>query len=374
MSGFRLARIFGFDIRIDFSWFIIFFLILWSFTMAVFPSEVPGLGQASYIAMGLGGAILFFVSLLLHELSHAVVARAKGIPVDGITLFIFGGMAHTRTEAETPGDEFQIAAVGPLASFLIAVGLAAFVWLGADAGVSFPILVVAQYLALLNLVLAVFNLLPGFPLDGGRLLRAIVWKVTGSVTKATRVASSGGRLLGYALVALGLFMAFRGNVVGGLWLVFIGWFLRNAAISSLQQHLTHEVLAQSEARQVMTAAPVTVPADRTLQELLEEFILRQRFTAFPVERNGQVVGLVSLNELKVVPREEWNEKRASDIMVPADEHTVVAPFDPMIVVLEKLRAAPARRLLVLHNGELEGIITARDVAAWIERARRREEE
>ncbi|MGH7505871.1 MAG: site-2 protease family protein [Longimicrobiales bacterium] len=374
MNGFRLARIFGIDVRVDYSWFIIVILILWSFTASVFPAQAPGLSQGTYIAMGVGGAVLFFVSLLLHELSHSVVARAKGIAVDGITLFIFGGMAHTKSEARTPGDEFLIAGVGPLASLLIAAALGGLVWVGVGAGWSPAVLVVAQYLAVLNVALAVFNLLPGFPLDGGRLFRAVVWKVTGSVTKATRVASVGGRLLGYALIALGVFEAVRGRVVSGLWLGFIGWFLRNAAIGSLRQHLVQDALQQVEARQVMTSPPVTVAADLDLQRLVGEFVTPQRFTAFPVVRNGEVVGLVSLNEVKRVPRERWPDTRASDVMVPADDAIVVGLFDPMNAVLEKLRASPLKRVLVLRNGELEGMITAHELAAWLERARRQPEE
>jgi Zn-dependent protease len=372
MSGFRVARIMGFEVRVDYSWFIIFFLILWSFTSGVFPARAPGLEPWAYALMGGTGAVFFFVSLLLHELSHSVVARAKGIPVAGITLFLFGGMAHTTKEAETPGDEFLIAVVGPVSSMLISLGLGAIVWLGIRADWHPAVLIVGEYLAALNFALAIFNLLPGFPLDGGRLLRAAVWKVTGDVTRATRVAAGAGKLLGYALVALGLWLAIRGDLLGGVWLGFIGWFLRNAAVASLQQRLTQDVLEGVLARDTMVAAPAAVPADRPLDDLVQEFVVRQESAVLPVERRGTIVGLVSLKQVKTVPREQWPATTAGDIMVPADADLVVSPLEPMSAVLNKLRTSPLRRVLVMENGRLAGVIAPNDVAAWFQRMRGQE--
>lgn len=369
MGGFRLGKILGFEIRVDFSWFIIFFLILWSFTVAVFPLQVPGLSRVTYFAMGLAGAILFFTSLVIHELSHSIVARAKGIPVEGITLFIFGGMAHTRSEAETPGDEFQIAGIGPVTSILIAVALIALWYVGSRMGWPQAVLIVLGYIGLLNLVLALFNLLPGFPLDGGRLFRAAVWKFTGSMTKGTQVASAAGRWLAYLLVGYGLLQAFRGNVVGGLWLVFIGWFLRNAAIASYRQHLVRETLSGASARQAMSPTPQTVPADISLQRLMEDYFLRRRFLSYPVEEQGTAVGIVTLNQVKQVAGEDWAQTRVRETMTPANADLVVEPEESMASVLDKLQRSPVRRLLVMRNGELEGIITAGDVTSWLEKMR-----
>jgi Zn-dependent protease/CBS domain-containing protein len=369
VRGIRLGRVIGFEVRIDHSWFILFALILWSFSYMAFPAHAPGLPPAVYFAMGLSGTLLFFISLLAHELSHSVVARAKGIPVDGITLFLFGGMAHTRMEAETPGDEFQIAAAGPIMSIAIAVLLGAAWMLGARFGWPVYILAVLQYIALLNLVLAVFNLLPGFPLDGGRLFRAVVWKVTGDMTRATRVASAGGRWLAYVLIGFGLLSAFAGNVLGGMWLVFIGWFLRNAAISTYQQHLLLDVLSGVRAGQAMTPNPDTVPPDATVRELMEDFFMRRRYTAYPVTRDGVPLGLVTLQRIRETPREEWDALRAEDIMIPFDASIAVRTDEPMIAVLDRLKNSPARRVLVLRNGALAGIITASDIAFWLERAR-----
>jgi Zn-dependent protease/CBS domain-containing protein len=368
MGGFRLGRILGFEVTVDFSWFIIFFLVLWSFSMGLFPARVPGYGPPVYLAAGLVTALLLFASLLAHELSHSVVARMKGIPVDGITLFIFGGVARTRMEASTPGDEFQIAGVGPLSSFLIALGFAGLFYLGAQLGWPQLVLAAAQYLAFLNFVLAVFNLLPGFPLDGGRLFRAIVWKVTGNLTKATRIATLAGQSFGLLLVAFGLLRAFQGAVMGGLWLVFIGWFLRNAAASSYRQHLVQAMLEGVTARQAMTPAPQTVPADVSIQQLMDDFFMRQRFVAYPVLDYREPVGIITLHQVRDVPREEWQQRRAADVMAPAGTLTV-APDDSMMRVLEVLRDSPVRRVLVVDNGSLAGILTANDVAGWLERAR-----
>jgi Zn-dependent protease/CBS domain-containing protein len=369
MRGFRLGRVFGFEIRIDSSWFILFALILWTFSSIVFPQQAPGREPLLYFGMGLAGTLLFFVSLLLHEIAHSLVARAKDIPVDGITLFLFGGMAHTRKEAETPGDEFLIAGAGPVMSVAIALVLGGLWYLGAGAGMDPVILAVLQYIAILNVVLAVFNLLPGFPLDGGRLFRAIVWKATGDVHRATRVASMGGRLLAYLLMGLGLLSAFGGNVLGGLWMVFIGWFLRNAAISSYQQHMLLSVLSGVRAGQAMTPDPDTVPADATVRELADEYFMRRRYSSYPVVDAGRVTGMVTLHAVREVPREEWDLRTARDIMIPATGDVVVRPDDRMLDVMDRLRESQARRVLVMRDGQLLGIITPSDIAFWLERAR-----
>lgn len=365
MGDFRLGSIFGFEIRIDFSWFIIFFLILWSFSTRVFPAQIPGQPAELYFVMGTVAALLFFASLLAHELAHSFVARSKGIPVEGITLFIFGGMARMRLEAEDPRDEFQIAVVGPLSSLAIA-GLFAMVWwLGRLAGWSPAIAVAAGYLAFLNALLAVFNLMPGFPLDGGRLFRALVWQATGDVTKATRWATAGGRWFGYLLMAFGALQLFAGAVLGGMWLIFIGWFLQNAAGMSLRQFVVRNLLEGVGAREIMTANPDAVPADLPLQELVDTHFLRKRHQAFPVVEGGRPVGLVTLQHVKRLARQEWPAKRVSDVMKRA-EGIVVSPWESVSRVIEIMQEAGERRVLVARDGRLIGLISASDVAAWLQ--------
>jgi Zn-dependent protease/CBS domain-containing protein len=368
MRGFRLGSVLGFEIRIDYSWFIIFFLILWTFTFGVFPASVPGLETGVYVAMGVIGTLLFFASLLAHEISHSLVARGRGIPVEGITLFVFGGMAHTRMEAESPGDEFAIAGIGPVSSLGIAILFGLVGWAGAVAGWSPAIVAVAQYLAFINVALAVFNLLPGFPLDGGRLFRAAAWKYTGDLRKATRWSSNGGKVLGYTLMALGLVQVFAGALIGGLWFLFIGWFVRTAAEAGFRQHVLRESLEGVTAAEMMSRNPQTVPAAMTLQDFVEDFILDGRHRGYPVVEDDRLVGLVLLDRVKAVPRAEWPRRTVRDVMRPRDELTVVAPGERMSQVLERLGDADAGRIVVASGDRIAGIITRSDLARWVERA------
>lgn len=370
MGDFRIGSVLGFEIRIDYSWFILFFLILWTFTMVVFPGMHPGLGVGAYAGMGVAATLLFFASLLAHELSHSVVARRRGVEVEGITLFVFGGMARTRMEAGRPEDEFVIAGVGPLSSFVIGAGFGAIWFLGTRLDWPVAITGVARYLAILNVLLAVFNLLPGFPLDGGRLFRSIAWKATGDLTRATRMASTGGRWLGFAIIALGIWSLFLGNFVGGIWLILIGWFLRNAALASYQQHMLRGVLEAVRAREAMTIHPEVVAPGLTLEELVDEYFLRRRFAAYPVvDDGGRPVGMVTLQQVKEVPREEWRRRTVADVMTPSSEGLVIGPEERLSTVVEKLVAIPSKRLLVASDGRLEGIITGTDVSAWLDRVR-----
>lgn len=370
MGGFRLGSVLGFEIRIDYSWFVIFFLVLWSFSAGVFPAQFPDLSAATYFLMGAIGTLLFFASLLAHELSHSVVARQKNVPVEGITLFIFGGMARTRLESETPEDELAIAGVGPLASLVIAGLFEGVWWVGGRLGWGEAVTGVAMYLAYLNVILALFNLLPGFPLDGGRLFRGVAWKLTGDLTKATRWATNGGKALGYMLMGLGVLQTFAGAVLGGLWMLFIGWFLRGAAEASYAQHLLQGILEGIRADEVMTADPETVPPDMSLRQLVEERFLRRRYQSFPVvEGEDRLVGLLTLQQVKDVPRDEWDRRLARDVMTPITEGIVVEPGRKMTDVLQAMQAAGTGRVLVAEGGRLRGIISSADVTGWVQRSR-----
>jgi Zn-dependent protease/CBS domain-containing protein len=367
MQGFRLGSIFGFEIRVDLSWFIIFFLILWTLTVNIFPYDFPGLSNSTYILMGIAGTLLFFISLILHELSHSLVAQTKGIPVEGITLFAFGGVSHTRMDAETPGDEFQIAVVGPLTSLLLAAFFSLLWWIGSNAGWSVAITGVAAYLSSINVILAGFNLLPGFPLDGGRLFRSIVWKVTGNLTKATRLATTGGRVLGYLLIGLGIWQVFGTNLLGGLWFILIGWFLNNAAEFSYQELILRKGLAGLHAQQLMTPRPETVPSNLKLQEFVDEYLLKRHYQAFPVTQDGHPIGIITLNQVKDVPRQEWTQHTVEETMTPTQPGITARPEEDMSQVLQKMQESGSSRVLVTSNGKLEGIITASDIANWLQR-------
>lgn len=366
MGGFRLGSILGFEIRIDASWFIIFFLLFWTLSVGLFPQQHPELSDSAHYVMGFSATILFFASLLAHELSHSVVAKAKGIPVEGITLFIFGGMAHTRMEAENPGDELAIAGIGPVASIVIGGIFGVIAWLGNQAGWSEAVVGPAVYLAWINLILAGFNLLPGFPLDGGRLFRALAWKVTGNVTKATRWASAGGQILAWLLIGLGALQLLGGGALGGLWLIFIGWFLRTAAQASLRAHLLRAVFSGVPARELMTPEPATVRGGLTVQEAVDRNFLSHRYQCYPVlnDADSEVMGLVTLEQVREVERDAWDRTRIQDVMTPLGE-VEVAPDTPMTEVLDRMRDG-RQRVLVTRNGELLGVISAGDVARWVQ--------
>jgi Zn-dependent protease/predicted transcriptional regulator len=372
MRGFRLGSILGFEIRIDYSWFIIFFLILWTFGFGVFPAVHPGQQPAIYMAMAAVGTLLFFASLVAHELAHSLVARRKGVHVSGITLFIFGGMAHATMEFEEPADEFQIAGVGPLSSLAIAGVFYLIGWVGREAGWSVAVVGVASYLAFINVALALFNLLPGFPLDGGRLFRAVAWKYTGDLRKATRWATSGGKVLGYLLIALGLVNFFAGNLIGGLWLVFIGWFMRSAAEASYLQLLLRRSLEGVRVADTMTPDPYTVPAGISVEEFVDAHVFRGRHQAYPVLDEGRPVGIITLERVKQVPREEWPQRTVGQAMAPTDERAVVRPDETMDRVLDRLSESDTGRVLVARDGSLVGIITRADVARWLERVQLQE--
>jgi Zn-dependent protease/predicted transcriptional regulator len=367
MQSFRLGSIFGFEIRIALSWFIIFFLILWTLTTGFFPTTYPGLTSITYTLMGVVGTVLFFTSLLAHELSHSMVARAKGIPVEGITLFAFGGVARIRREAETPGDEFQIAGVGPLTSIAIAGLFGSIWWFGRTAGWSIAVNGVSAYLASINLLLAVFNLLPGFPLDGGRLFRSIIWKITGNLRKATRIATAAGRFFGYLLMGWGVVQLFGPAFFNGLWLILIGWFLSVAADTSYQQLVIRTSLAGISAREVMTPTPETVSDHLSLQALVDGYFLQRRFDAYPVVSQGRAIGIITLNQVQNIPRNQWRQRTVSTTMTPVESGIVVQEEEPMTQVLQNMEASRIRRVLVLRDGELTGMITAEDITHWLKR-------
>jgi len=367
-NAMSVGRLAGVEIRLDYSWFILLFLILGSLAGALFPAYAPEVSRLGHLAMGVAGTFLFFASLLLHELGHAVAARFRGMEVEGITLFIFGGMARTRSEPGSPGDEFIVAGMGPLVSFALAAGFYLVAAMGTRWDVGSAVTVTAETLGYLNLLLAVFNLLPGFPLDGGRLLRAALWKVTGSLRRATAAAAGVGRLLGWAIIAIGIWsLLSAGAFIAGLWMVFIGWFLTQAARSAYQTVLLNQLMGPLTAGEAMSPRPETVGPDLTVDELIHDYLLRRPYNAFPVVEDDVVVGMVTLNGLQDVPRARWKELVAGQVMTPLEQLVLVEPETPMTQVLEKMRDNEIRRVLVARDWELLGIISTSDVARWLDR-------
>ncbi|MFQ5888597.1 MAG: site-2 protease family protein [Gemmatimonadota bacterium] len=370
LGSFSIGRWFGFRIRIDYSWFVVFALVLWTFSAYEFPSRLPGQARVAYYLMGGAAAVLFFLSVLLHELSHSAVARARGIPVEGITLFIFGGVAQMRMEARRPADEFLLTAVGPLSSFLLA-GL----FFTLDVAVDFlawprPIGAVAAFLALLNLVLAVFNLIPAFPLDGGRLFRSAMWRLTGNLDTSTRWATLLGRGFGYLLLLTGFLAALQGLLLPGLWAGLLGWFIANAAGASYRQFVVRRALAGVRVEQVMFPDPLAVRADLTAAELADRYFLRWPFSAYPVVQDDRLVGLVSLDAVAELSPQARSSALVSELMRPAEEIQIVSPEETLDDVLARLEPADEGRVLVARDGELVGVLTLRDIGRWVERARR----
>lgn len=368
-GGLQVARLFGFDLRLDFSWLVLFCLVLWTFAQTVFPQRAPGLSPVVYVAMGWAGAVLLFVSVLLHELAHSAVARARGIPVEGITLFIFGGMTRIRSEATNPKDEFVITVVGPLSSAAIGLVLLASARLAAAVGLGDPSIQVLKWLALLNFFLAGFNLIPGFPLDGGRLLRSLVWKVTRDAHRATTWASVSGRGFGLLMIVLGLVGLFKGLLVPGIWSVFIGWFIAHAADVSHRQLELRAILEGVATREAMTRNPESVTPDLPLRDLVDDYFLRHRYGAYPVrDQDGKVLGLITLSQVKDVERRGWPVTTVREVMRPLSDAATVTEGDSLAELLAKLERAGLGRALVLDSGgRLVGLVSRSDLATWLDR-------
>lgn len=366
LGGFNIGRWFGFPIRIDYSWFVLIALIVWVFSTVEFPRQLPGYDGEAYLLMGVAAALFFFLSLLLHELAHSVVARSRGIHVQGITLFIFGGVAQTTMEAKRPVDEFLLTVVGPLASFT----LAGIFWsLGAltdELGILPPAGQVSRYLGWLNFVLAVFNLVPGFPLDGGRIFRAAVWQVTGDLRRATRWATAGGRVFGYVLIAGGAFLIMSGQLISGLWLVFIGWFLSNAAASSYRQFVLMRAISDVPVTRVARLASA-VPAEMSARDLADLYVSGAP-PALPVVRDGRMVGVVAMDDVAAIPPERRADTTAAELMSDVADTPVVTPDTTLDQVIGQLQSSDSERVIVAGEGRLHGILTLDEIADWVGRA------
>ena len=354
--GIHLFTIAGIRIIIDYSWFVIFFLVAVSLSTGYLPQEYPGASALAYWAAGLVATIAFFLSILFHELAHSLVALRSGIQIPSITLFLFGGVSRLSEEAKDPKTELTIAIVGPLSSFALAL----LFWLAGERleGVIHPLAqAVVEYLSFINLALGIFNLVPGFPLDGGRVLRAIVWWRTGSIDRATRLVTDLGKAFAVSLMFLGALLIFRGALLGGIWLIFIGMFLRGSAAQGYEQMSLMRILESMKVGEVMIQAPVTVSPDLTLSDLLNRYFLRYGYRGFPVEEGGSAVGLISIADLAGLPESELAALKVRDRMRSLDASLVISKDAPLLKALERLSAPNVGRLLVLEDGRLSGMIT-----------------
>lgn len=357
-GGITLFRILGIPVRVNASWLLVLAFLTWTLAVGYFPRVLPDLPVGALWIKGFVAALLLFVSVFLHELAHAAVALRYGIPVSSITLHVFGGVSQLERDPDAPGAEFVIAVVGPLTSFALAVLLAA-------ARVAVPVSPAVEatltYLAFVNVMLGVFNLVPGFPLDGGRLLRAVLWRLRGDLRWATRIASRAGAGVGMLLIVLGLLRSVGGEPLGGLWMSFIGLFLLQAAQGSYQQLRVQQALGGRRVADVMARDVVSVPADLPVARVADELFWQHRVSSFPVVDGGRVLGIVGLDHLKTVAAADRPTTPVRAIMVPLSESLVARPEDSLWTALTRLGQNGVGRLAVIEGDRLVGYLSVKDI-------------
>jgi Zn-dependent protease/CBS domain-containing protein len=362
-STMRFGRVAGIEVGAHWTWLLVVALIVWSLAAGVFPDTNPGLSDGAYLAMGLVAAALFFASLLLHELGHALQARREGVETDGITLWALGGVARLRGEMPSPGAELRIAAAGPAVTLVIgAVCVALAVAVPLPAGIDGVI----AWLGYINVTLLVFNLIPAFPLDGGRILRALLWRARGDLGAATRTAATAGRGFGILFIAGGAVVATVGGALDGVWLALIGFFLITAAEAELELTRVRSAVSGVRVADVMVADPVTVEPELSLQRFVDAVFLAHRHTAYPVAVNGVAIGLVSFRDVLEVPRERWHSVRVGERMHALPEVLVVDAAEDLATVFPELSQHELHRALVRVGGRPTGLLSITDVSRVIE--------
>ncbi|MCZ6869672.1 MAG: site-2 protease family protein [Gammaproteobacteria bacterium] len=366
MRSYPLFKLLGFEVRLDPSWLVLAFLVTWTLAEGVYPDMHPDFARQLYWWMGLASALGVFFSIVFHEFCHCLVARYYGLPIRGITLFIFGGVAEMGDEVPSPKAEFRMAAAGPIASLALAWAFQQFTGLGESLGAPIAVTGVLGYLALINTVLAVFNLVPAFPLDGGRMLRAALWAWKGDMLKATRISSRLGSSFGVLLMILGVLSFVQGNFIGGTWWVLIGAFVRGAARASYNDLLMRHSLKGRKVRDFMTIDPVTVLPDISLETLVSEFVYRHHFKMFPVVSSQRVLGCISIDEIRSVPRENWGKVTVAQVMRPCTEaNSVSADAEVMELLPQLVMPMASSRRMVMEGDRLVGMVSMRDLRELI---------
>jgi Zn-dependent protease len=365
-SNFQILRVHGIPIRINVSWFVILLLITWSLATGWFPVSDPDLTTATYWIMGLVAALGLFVSILLHELGHAFTALRMGLRIRGITLFLFGGVAEMEDEPPDPRSELLIAMAGPMVSVVIALACGL---VGAAFGTFLPITVVAvlRYLATINLIVVAFNLLPAFPLDGGRVLRSVLWKTKGSLRQATKIAARSGQIFGAILIMVGVLNFIGGSIVGGMWFALIGLFLRGAAQSSYRQVLLRRMLEGESVMRFAKTDVVTVSPHITIRTLVEEQVYRHHHKMFPVLAGDRLLGCVTTQGIKKIPSEEWSTVTVESLLDPVSEENSIDPGADAITALSQMtRGRRSRLMVVTPEGHLAGVLTLKDLLEFFQ--------
>jgi Zn-dependent protease/predicted transcriptional regulator len=366
-KGVKLFTLFGFQIRMDWSWLIIAILLTWSLAGGVFPHYFRGLSPGAYWWMGVAGTLGLFISVVLHELGHSLVARRFGVPMRSITLFIFGGVAQMGKEPPSPKAEFFTAVGGPIVTVLL-VGLF-FALTVLSGATQWPATVagVLAYLAWINLVVLVFNMIPAFPLDGGRVLRSALWAWKKNLRWATRIASNLGAFFGLLLIVWGIFTFVSGNFVGGMWYFLIGLFIRSASHSSYQQVLLEEMLAGEPIRHFMTPNPVTVPPQASVQTIVENYLYHYPYRFYPVVDHEHLLGCISVDQVKTIPREKWDERTAESVAAPCSRDNIIDAEADAAKAFSAMARNGTRRLMVVDHGQLVGVVALKDLLTFFSR-------
>lgn len=355
----KIASVFGISVELDLSWFIIFFLVAWSLSKGYFPYYYPEIAQQYYWTMGIIASILLFLSVLLHELSHSYVAIRNNLPISRITLFIFGGVANLTKEAESPGVEFRVALAGPLCSFAL---MFLFHFLAAMTETGGSTYAVLDYVSLINKLLAIFNLIPGFPLDGGRIFRSIMWHFTGNFKKSTLFASTIGKGFAFFLMAMGFLQIMTGNTFNGIWLIFIGYFLHGAAERSYKQVVITELLTDMTADKVMNRHVISVSGDISLKTLVDDYFIKHHFDCFPVVKGTRAIGVINMPIIKHVPKDQWDSTLVSDVMEQDLDRFLALPGDRIEHLLSRMVGDNLGWFLVTaRDHSVAGIVTRSDI-------------
>ncbi len=364
-KSFTIFRLFGFEVKMDLSWLLLGLLITWSLAVGVFPAMYEDLRPAVYWWMGALGALGLLLSIVFHEMAHSLVARRFGLSIKGITLFLFGGVAEMPEEPSSPRSEFWMAIAGPASSLVLALLFYGVSWLGSQGGWPVPWTGVLEYLAYLNIILAVFNLVPAFPLDGGRILRAALWAYKRNLAWATRLSAAFGQGFGFLLIVAGAISVLRGSFIGGMWWFLIGLFLRNASQRSYQQVLVRKALEGEKVSRFMNRQPITVEPGLSVKDLVESYMYRYHHKMFPVVQSGRLLGCVGSREVQTLARERWDVARVRDLQRDCSDQNTIDPDSDATAALTRMSRHGLSRLLVAQGDRLVGIVSLMDLLRFL---------
>ncbi len=364
-KSFKLLKLFGFEVRIDLSWLILAFLIVWSLAVGLFPHLYKNLSNTLYWAMSIIGGLGLFMSVIFHELCHSLIARHYGISIRGITLFVFGGVAQMEDEPRNPKSEFFMAIVGPISSVILGTIFYVIKSFAAFNNWHLSVIGITSYLTYINWVLAGFNLIPAFPLDGGRVLRAILWTFKKNLRWATRIASTIGSAFSYLMMFFGIIQFFLGDYLSGIWIFMIGMFLQGATQASYKQLIIRQVLEVEKVSKLMQTNPITVAPLMTIQELVDNYIYKYHFKMFPVAQDGDLTGCITTKEVKEIPKSAWQSTKVQELASHCSIDNTVDPDTDVVKALGLMNRTNRSRIMVVKDKKLVGILTLKDIMRFL---------